>query len=119
MGIYVLIDVLPLVAHELISGHTVHPGTIHEHVKGVAAVMRRVLCPDPAGLQGSFEAFPVLGFRDGPAAVVVDQAFEPCIQSAAYHLINGGMYGHCPVAAVAVLQPAGGTAAEHPPGGCD
>lgn len=60
MGVHVLIDVLPLMPHELIPSHTLYPGTIQERVKGVAAVMRGMLRPDAAGLEGSAEAFPAL-----------------------------------------------------------
>ena len=107
MGVYVFVNVLPLVAHELVSGHSVRSCIVQEHIESVAAVIWSVLCLYAAGLYGSMEALSVFLLRDVPGAVVVDQAAEVSVHAAADHLIYCGVYGNCSVAAVPVLQAAG------------
>ena len=65
MGIHILVDVLPLVSHELISGYTVNSSIVQQHIEGVAAVMGRVRCLNAAGLQSHVEAFSISLFRYG------------------------------------------------------
>ena len=87
--VYGLVDIRSLMPHELIADCPIHASPVKQHIEGVSAVVRGMLCLDATGLQGGIEVFPVLDFCYAISVCMIDQAVKLSAISAAYHWIYG------------------------------